>query len=515
MTRTAKWLMLVLVCWQSTTYGAKLPWNRDDKVQVPTKVIPFWSEGVLNQPDAVGTRGLGGRLLFYGKDPKKTIKVRGTLVVYVFDEAGRNPDNVAPDRKYVYKPDDFEKTHAKNEVGHSYNIWVPWDEVGGPQKELSLIVRFTAETGELVVSEQQKQRLTGSNSGTQPVNGTQLAGVKPGTSTNVTLLPPGTSASALPLTLQQVAFEQTAPNGQNSNPNASGVMQAVAIDQANGVQQAAINLPLNGQQATPMHGNGLQQGSLTGQQFSSTIVAQPPGTPNGERRMETTTIQLPPMSAARWTQTQTMPNGGQIPAPIQSTWPASQYVVQPNQLQASNYPPTASANVGTNFYNTVGGTYSPPVAQPAVPGAFYAHGSVQPLSQKLQQNGIQQATKVAAANGIQPVNGAIPAGGVMGNSEAFPTGTQSTSAFQNTAGFTAQGSGSPAAQVSSINRQGPPNLMQGQVAAAPTQFGAHYAPGTRPAQAWQSGQPSLGPAQWQQFPAAPRFGQPALPGQGQ
>ena len=51
--------------------------------------------------------------------------------------------------------------YSKSKLGHSYSVWLPWDETGGPQKEISLIARFTPEKGGVVVGEQTKQMLPG------------------------------------------------------------------------------------------------------------------------------------------------------------------------------------------------------------------------------------------------------------------------------------------------------------------------------------------------------------------
>ena len=66
-----------------------------------------------------------------------------------------------PDRKYVFTKDQLPSHYSKSKLGHSYSVWLPWDETGGPQKEVSLIARFTPEKGGVVVGEQTKQILPG------------------------------------------------------------------------------------------------------------------------------------------------------------------------------------------------------------------------------------------------------------------------------------------------------------------------------------------------------------------
>ncbi|HTQ38121.1 MAG TPA: hypothetical protein VMJ32_03785 [Pirellulales bacterium] len=141
-----------------------IPWEigKDGKFDTPMQVVAFWSDAVQTQPDKPkGIRGFGGRLYFYGKDPNKPVRVKGTLVIYAFDETNRDPKNVIPDKKYIFTPDQFQKKYSKSSLGDSYSIWLPWDEVGGLQKQISLVVRFTGEKGEMITSDEGHQLLPG------------------------------------------------------------------------------------------------------------------------------------------------------------------------------------------------------------------------------------------------------------------------------------------------------------------------------------------------------------------
>lgn len=136
-----------------------LPW--EEKPQVPEKLVAFWTDTILYQPNQPPIRGFGGRLMFYGPNSSKPIKVSGELVVYAFDEEGRGPSDVKPDRKYVFPRDQFARHYSDSKLGHSYSVWIPWDEAGGPQKEISLIARFVPDEGPVLVGEQARQVLPG------------------------------------------------------------------------------------------------------------------------------------------------------------------------------------------------------------------------------------------------------------------------------------------------------------------------------------------------------------------
>lgn len=127
----------------------------------PERVVATWAEAVLHR-NGEGTRGFGGRLFFYDRASTKPIRVEGQLVVYAFAEDGRAATDHKPTKRFVFPPEQFAKHQSESEIGPSYSVWLPWDVVGGPQSEVSLIARFEPlQGGGLVVSDQTRQRLPG------------------------------------------------------------------------------------------------------------------------------------------------------------------------------------------------------------------------------------------------------------------------------------------------------------------------------------------------------------------
>ena len=141
----------------------KMPWltGKTGEFRRPMRVVAMWSDTVLTPPAQAPVRGFGARLMFYELNKEEPIKVAGSLTVYAFDEENRDPTDNRPDRKFVFTAEQFAKHYSKSDLGHSYSIWIPWDEIGGESKEISLIVRFTPVEGGVVVSEQVKQFLPG------------------------------------------------------------------------------------------------------------------------------------------------------------------------------------------------------------------------------------------------------------------------------------------------------------------------------------------------------------------
>jgi hypothetical protein len=140
-----------------------LPWPlaEDEAPKTPAQVVAVWADAVQHQANQPPTRGFGGRLMFYDVKGEKPVKVDGTLAVYAFDEANRDPNNAKPDRKFVFLPEQLPSHYSKSQIGHSYSVWLPWDKAGGLRKDITLIVRFLPKKGAPLVGDPVRQVLPG------------------------------------------------------------------------------------------------------------------------------------------------------------------------------------------------------------------------------------------------------------------------------------------------------------------------------------------------------------------
>lgn len=158
-------LCLVFGC---TTFdlSKRIPWlDTDAVVKQPTKITALWTVTVLNSPGQKGVRGFGGRIMFHGKEQEKPVKVSGTLTVFAFDVTSRVSS--VPDRKFVFTEEQFDNHYSMSKLGHSYSIWLPWDEVGGELRKISLMGRFEPSEGSgMIMSEDSLQTLPGISSET-------------------------------------------------------------------------------------------------------------------------------------------------------------------------------------------------------------------------------------------------------------------------------------------------------------------------------------------------------------
>lgn len=129
--------------------------------KTPERLVATWTDTVLNTAGQPSKRGFGGRLVFFEREAKDPVRVDGQLVVYAFDETDREPHETHPTRRYVFPAEDFARMESDSALGSSYSVFLPWDEVGGAPKKISLITRFEPAKGAIVLGEQTRHYLPG------------------------------------------------------------------------------------------------------------------------------------------------------------------------------------------------------------------------------------------------------------------------------------------------------------------------------------------------------------------
>jgi hypothetical protein len=224
------------------------PFRDKDKPRegTPVKMVGTWTDTVLTQAGQKPQRGFGGRILFYDKEDKKPILVDGQLVIYAFNEAGRDPADNKPTRRYVFPADQVPQHMSKSEMGASYSFWLPWDEAGGPKTEVSLICRFEPKGGAVVTGEQTRHILPGP---LVPIGATAGAQKPPRVPDGVPSKPPRQTLESLQAqrTAEQQArlasFEAPAAGAQQGAVANGGLQTGAASDRH--LTAATISLPQN------------------------------------------------------------------------------------------------------------------------------------------------------------------------------------------------------------------------------------------------------------------------------
>lgn len=142
--------------------------------QQPKRMLVTWAHATDKRPGKPSMRGFRGRILFYAgeapkdaaakKDPTsdKPIKVDGMLTVYAFDETAPAKSTTGPPRKFVFNAKELKKLCHESKGVPSYAIWLPWDSIGGPPRDIRLLARFDpAQSGAVVMSENSRHLLPG------------------------------------------------------------------------------------------------------------------------------------------------------------------------------------------------------------------------------------------------------------------------------------------------------------------------------------------------------------------
>ncbi|MDR0871007.1 MAG: hypothetical protein LBN39_09465 [Planctomycetaceae bacterium] len=110
----------------------------------PAKMVGVWSSYAQTMPEGKAVRGVAGRVHFYtDSNKKKPVKVDGNVNVFVFDAEEKDPAHSKPLRVYQFNADTLEKHYSfKKPIGHGYDFFLPFDELGGEEKKLCIMTRF-------------------------------------------------------------------------------------------------------------------------------------------------------------------------------------------------------------------------------------------------------------------------------------------------------------------------------------------------------------------------------------
>jgi hypothetical protein len=293
----------------------------------PARVVGAWTDTVMSKQGQSPQRGFGGRLAFYDGENEKAIKVDGELVVYAFNETNREPTDNKPTRRYVFPADQMNLRMSESELGATYSFWLPWDEAGGPQTEVSLICRFQPKKGSVVVSEQTRHRLPGSlpavAGATTPPQAPKLPEGVPSRPARPTL--DSLQSQRVATTGTQLASYESPAEPQAFDPNAAAAATAQLTRQ---MTVTSISLPDNFQ----LHDFA---GAAQNAAPVTHVAAQPTQT---VQRTPAVPPQAPPPTQPAM-QMQPQMNGAYQPSqqPVMPQQPQYQQQYQPQQ-----YPPAAS-----------------------------------------------------------------------------------------------------------------------------------------------------------------------------
>lgn len=167
-------IVSIIVGCSQLDVGRAWPWSpaKSEKPE-PGRMTVAWTHATETESGRE-MRGFRGRIFFYpkekstaeakpqSKESQKPMKVEGTLTVYAFDVTAAGKLSPGAPRKFLFVPDKFKKQCSESKQGPSYNVWLPWDGVGGPSQQINLWTRFDAvNNGPVVTSDNSRQLLPG------------------------------------------------------------------------------------------------------------------------------------------------------------------------------------------------------------------------------------------------------------------------------------------------------------------------------------------------------------------
>lgn len=136
----------------STTWWGKskepVPPDAPENFGEAVKMDISWKDDVLPGPGGRLQRGVGGRVHFFDKNDKP-IRVHGSMTVYGFDEHNGKSTSPRPDKRFHFKDEELQSVYSESAIGHSYSIWLPWDEQGY-QRQVAMMPIFRAPDGRLL-----------------------------------------------------------------------------------------------------------------------------------------------------------------------------------------------------------------------------------------------------------------------------------------------------------------------------------------------------------------------------
>ncbi|MEL7499635.1 MAG: hypothetical protein AAFN77_18675 [Planctomycetota bacterium] len=124
----------------------------------PITMAAIWKDTTYTEPGKPQKRGFGGRIFFYDAE-SNSVPAEGELVIYGFD--GESGDSNRPDKKFIFKADKFQEHFSESALGGSYSVWIPWDDVGGFRKSVTLIPIFKTEDDRVIQTGQSINVLPG------------------------------------------------------------------------------------------------------------------------------------------------------------------------------------------------------------------------------------------------------------------------------------------------------------------------------------------------------------------
>ena len=135
--------------------------DQEPDFQIPKSMVGIWKAATFDKVGSKSVRGFGGRFYFYDAN-NEPVRVNGDLTIYGYDDHNQAESGEGKaDRKFVFKADSLNTHFSESAFGESYSFFVPWDNVGGDEKTITLIPVFKTVEGHVPEAKPATLRLPG------------------------------------------------------------------------------------------------------------------------------------------------------------------------------------------------------------------------------------------------------------------------------------------------------------------------------------------------------------------
>ena len=135
--------------------------DKEPEYEPPRSMVGIWKTSTFEKAGSPSIRGFGGRFYFYGVG-EQPVRVNGDLTIYGYDDQKQaKSGNEKADRKFIFKADSLNSHYSESALGASYSFFVPWDNVGGEEKTITLIPVFKTVDGHMPEAKAATIRLPG------------------------------------------------------------------------------------------------------------------------------------------------------------------------------------------------------------------------------------------------------------------------------------------------------------------------------------------------------------------
>ena len=209
---------------------------------MPKRMVIIWKDAVVRAGNGQTKKGFGGRVYFYGND-EEPVQVDGQMTVYGYDDTTEHSPT-APERKYVFERDKFQKHYDPTELGPSYSLWIPWDEVQAPEKTISLMPFFETAQGQQLSGGMSEIILPGKKSTVGTIEKTTAPAVSPETrATTFTRPSHNDSRVVLASGLEPIDGSPTYSDSGQPQPDAMTKRRVDTIDLPKSLETRILNSP--------------------------------------------------------------------------------------------------------------------------------------------------------------------------------------------------------------------------------------------------------------------------------